>query len=217
MSNKNLLCLILTFGLAFLTIGSAFHSGNVIFGTETILIWLIVYLIMPMAILAQRKAECSVCVVNMKRVFQNTIDNKYIFTSFCAALFLSIVFDDYLGYVGGFVDSNEIMDLFFISMITFVSAAISVAMYYLVCKARIHNLKKFGERVEVVVTSVKKLHETYYVLAYATNPITGNKLRVVGVTYADSKDEIPKWLNVYFDKVNKDEYFFDTCSWIIEY
>ena len=91
MSNKNLICLILTFGLALLTIGGAFQAGNAVFGTETIIIWLIVYLLMPFAILAQGKAECSACVLNMKRVFQKTIDSRYIFVSFCVSLFLAII------------------------------------------------------------------------------------------------------------------------------
>lgn len=217
MSNKNLICLILTFGLALLTIGSAFQAGNILYGTETIFIWLIVYFTMPVAIIAHYKAECSVCVVNMQRVFQRTVDNYYVFVSFCAALFLSILFDDYLGYVGEFVPDNEVMDLFFITMITFVSAAISIAVYYLTRKIHIHSLKKYGERVEVTVETIKKIHGTYYVGANVINPITGHKLRVVGITYASYKDEIPKWLNVYFDRTNPDEYFFDTCSWIIEY
>lgn len=217
MSNKNFKCLILTFGLAFLTIGSAFHSGNTIFGTETIIIWMIVYFLMPFAILAQKKAECSECILNLSRVFQKTIDSKYIFVSFCLSLFLAIVFDDYIGYTGGFGDGNEFVDLFFVSMIVFFSALFSVAVYYFVCKCKIRALKKFGVKAEATVDRIIFIHNTYYVCAIVQNPFTQKEQRVCGVTYANSKEEIPKWLNVYFDKKNPDEYFFDTCSWIIEY
>ena len=217
MSNKNLVCLILTFGLALLTIGGAFQAGNIIFGTETIVIWLILYFLMPLAIVAERKAECSVCDLNIQRILKRTIDTKYVFVSFCISLLLAIVFDDYIGYTGGFGDGSETMDLFFVSMITFLSASVSLAVYYSVCKIKIQALKKYGERAEVTVDRILYLHNLYYVSGRVTNPFTGQEVRVLGVTYANSKEEIPKWLSVYFDKNNPDEYYFDTCSWIIEY
>ena len=217
MSNKNLICLILTFGLALLTIGGTFHAGNNIFGTETIIIWLIVYFLMPFAILAQSKAKCSACILNVKRIFQFTIDTKYIFVSFCVSLLLAIIFDDYVGYTGGFDNGNEITDLFFISMIVFTSALISLAVYYTVCKLRIRTFKKRGIKVEATIERIFFLHNTYYVSALVKNPVSQKEERVIGITYAETKEEIPKWLNVYFDPKNPEEYFFDTCSWIIEY
>ena len=216
MSNKNLICLVITFGVALILIGSAYCGGHVFLGSITLFIWAILYLIYPSAVIYYHKANCSVAECNMKYVLQKSIDNYYVTISFVLALFLSILFDDYVTYFGSFLPDYPNFDMFLIPLIVATSASISVCFYYLFTKRDIERIKRYGERVEVSVEYIKKIRGVMYVSGWAINPVNGQNTRVIGITYAEDKSEIPQWLNVYFDRVYVGDYYLDACSWIIE-
>lgn len=216
MSNKNLICLIITFGIALLTIGSAFCCGHIFLGSITLFIWAILYLIYPSAIIYYHKANCSVAEYDIKYIVQKSLDNYYISISFVLALLLAILFDDYITYFGSFLPDYPQFDMFLIPLIVATSASVSVSFYYLFTKRDIEKIKRYGERVEVSVEYIKKIRGVMYVSGWAINPINGQNTRVVGITYADDKAEVPQWLNVYFDRINVGDYYMDACSWIIE-
>lgn len=210
MSDKNLLCIVLTFGLAFFTIGNAFRAGNYVLGFETVFIWMIVYSIMPLAKIIDKKTECEHAVIDWKAVLYRTVQNNYLFISFCIALLLSILFDDYVGVSGHFVEDIEQLDILIIPFLVGFSALFSLSMYALVSKRRIEKLKTYGTKVEAQVETIKTINNIHYIKAGALNPLTGEKTTLVGTSYAESKEEIPQYLPVYFDAKNPLEYFFDT-------
>lgn len=216
MSNKNLICLVITFGVALLTIGSAFVRGHIFLGSITLFIWAILYLIYPAAVLYFHKANCSVAECDMKYTIQKSIDNYYVSISFVLALFLSILFDDYITYFGSFLPDYPHFDIFLIPLIVAISASISVTFYYLFTRRDIERIKRYGERVEVSIEYIKNFRGVLYVAGWTINPVNGQNTRVIGITYADDKTEVPQWLNVYFDRVNVGDYYLDACSWIIE-
>lgn len=216
MSDKNLLCIVLTFGLAFFTIGNAFHSGNYMLGVETILIWAIVYTVMPLVLVIDKKTDYAAAPSDIKVLLYKTVQNCYLFVSFCIALLLSILFDDLVDYTGHFVEDAAAMDMVVIPLLVAFSTTFSLLFYYLVSKARIEKLKTRGEKVDVLVEDVKTINNRFYVKGNAINPVTGERIKLIGVTYAESKDDIPKWLHVYFDTKNPLEYYFDTCFWLKE-
>ena len=90
MSDKNLLCIVLTFGLAFFTIGNAFRAGNFVLGWETLFIWLIVYSIMPLAMIIDKKLIYEKAPVDLNVLLFKTVQNGYLFISFCISLRLRV-------------------------------------------------------------------------------------------------------------------------------
>ena len=214
MSDKNLLCIVLTFGLAFFVIGNAFRVGNVLLGFETIAIWFLIYMIMPLAFVIEKKVNYSDCFINWQPILLKTVENYYIFISFCAALLLSILFDDLTDFLGPFIsDKSEFNSLISVLLVG-ISTLISLAFYMLFSKIRIEKLQQKGKKLIVEVKDVKFLNGNFYVIAETYHPETHEHIRLLGMTYANSKDEIPKQMPVYFDKKDFDNYYFDTYSWL---
>lgn len=214
MSDKNLLCIILTVLLAFFTVGTAFHAGNWLLATETLFIWAILYLMLPCAQIMHFSILCPNFKPNLKPLFFKTIENRYIFVSFCAALLVSMIFDDTLNHTGRFFEDSQLMDLFAVFAAFLISALVSLSFYYLLSKNKIDKLKNYGFQIDALVQEVKFLHGKCYVIAYAINPLNKQKIRLIGSTFAKKRQEIPQWLSVYFNRKNPDDYFFDTYSWI---
>ncbi len=214
MSDKNLLCIVLTFGLAFFVIGNAFRVGNALLGFETISIWFLIYMIMPLAIAIEKKVNYSDCLINWQSVLLKTVENYYIFISFCAALLLSILFDDLTDFLGPFVNDKPEFNTFIVVFLVAVSSLLSLVFYMLFSKIRIEKLQENGLKLIVDIKDVKFLNGNFYVIADTYHPETHEHIRLLGMTYANSKDEIPKQMPVYFDKKDFDNYYFDTYSWL---
>lgn len=214
MSDKNLLCIVLTFGLAILAIGNAFRTGNYVLGLETLMIWLAIYCIMPVAMMIDKKVNYKYAPIDLKTLLFKTVQNNYLFISFCASLLLSILFDDFVDFTGHFVKDSPAMDIPVISVLVFLSAFVSISFYYLFSIRRIDKLKKYGTKVDAKVTDIKMLNENCYVKVEAVQPETGEKINLIGITYSEDKSDIPENLPVYFDKDDLENYFFDCCSWI---
>lgn len=216
MSDKNLLCIVLTFGLAFFVIGNAFRVGNVLLGFETIAIWFLIYMIMPLAFVIEKKVNYSDCFINWQPILLKTVENYYIFISFCAALLLSILFDDLTDFLGPFIsDKSEFNSLISVLLVG-ISTLISLAFYMLFSKIRIEKLQQKGKKLIVEVKDVKFLNGNFYVIAETYHPETHEHIRLLGMTYANNKNEIPKQMPVYFDKKDLENYYFDTYSWLDE-
>ena len=209
MSDKNLLCIVLTFGLAFFAIGNSFRSGNYILGFESLFIWLIVYSIMPLASIIDRKMEYKYANIDLAGILYKTVQNNYLFVSFCIALLLSILFDDLVDFTGHFVQEYAGFDVPVISLLVAFSAVFSLSFYYLFSKRKIENLKRNGIKVDAKVESIKNVNGTNYVKAIALNPLTNEKVVLVSRIYTFSLVNIPETLPVYFDVKDALEYFFD--------
>lgn len=214
MSDKNLLCLVLTFGLAFFAIGNAFRAGNFILGFETLVIWFVVYSIMPLVIIIDRKIDYEKAPVDLMAVLFKTVKNNYLFISFCVALLLSILFDDLMEFIGHFVEDLPHLDLPIVALLISASALFSLVFYILSSKSRIEKLKNYGTRVDAQVKDVKILNNSCYVKACVNNPATGEQMDLITITYTDDKESVPAVLPVYFDEKNDDEYYFDAYSWL---
>lgn len=210
MSDKNLLCIVLTFGLAFFTIGNSFRTGNYVLGFETVFIWSIVYSIMPLIKIIDKKTECESAPIDIKAVLYRTVQNNYLFISFCIALLLSILFDDYVDFTGHFVEDNEGLDAVIIPLLVGFSTVFSLVFYMFVSKRRIEKLKTYGTKVDAEIETIKTINNVHYIKASAINPLTGEKTTIVGTSYADTKEEIPDSLPVYFDEKNPLEFYFDS-------
>ena len=215
MSDKNLLCIVLTFGLAFFAIGNSFRSGNYILGFETVFIWLILYSIMPIAKIIDKKLDYEKAPVGLKAILYRTVQNNYLFISFCMSLLLSVLFDDFVDYTGHFVGNNAEFDIPVISFLVAFSALFSLVFYTCVSKRRIEKLKTNGAKVDAKVQYVKKINDINYVKASAINPLTGEKTILVGISYTKNKEEIPQSLPVYFNKKDPFDFYFDTNSWMV--
>lgn len=211
MSDKNLLCIVLTFGLAFFTIGNAFRAGNFVLGWETLFIWLIVYSIMPLAMIIDKKLIYEKAPVDLNVLLFKTVQNGYLFISFCISLLLSVLFSDFVDFSGHFFKDSEIIDIPVISLLVAFSSLFSLVFYALVSKRRIERLKLYGIKTDANVEDIKTINDNFYVKAYAINPLTGEKIKLVSIAYSKTKEEIPQKLPVYFDKKNPLEYFFDSC------
>lgn len=211
MSDRNLLCIILTFGLAFFTIGNAFRAGNYVLGLETIFIWLFVYLIMPLAKIIDKKLVYEKAPVDWNALLFRTVQNGYLFISFCISLLLSILFSDLVDASGHFFNNSELVDIPVISLLVAFSALFSLVFYALVSRRRIERLKLYGIKTEAKVEDVKAINDNLYIKAYVVNPLTGEEVKLVGVAYSKTKEDIPSTLPVYFDKKDPFEYFFDSC------
>lgn len=216
MSDKNLLCLVLTFGLAFFAIGNAFRAGNYILGFETLIIWFAVYSIMPVVIIIDKKNDYEKAPIDLKNIFFKTVKNNYLFISFCVALLLSILFDDLIDFCGHFVEDIPPMDLPIVAVLVAASALFSLVFYILVSKNRIEKLKNSGTKVDAKVKDVKIINNVCYIKASAINPSTGEQVDLLCTTYTDSKEAVPEVLPVYFDYKNTDEYYFDAYSWLLD-
>lgn len=213
MSDKNLLCIVLTFSLAFFVIGNAFRVGNYILGVETIFIWIIVYSVMPFALVIDKKTDFEFAPIDLKAILYKTAQNNYIFISFCIALLISILFDDFVDFTGHFVEDVEQWDMLIIPLLVGASALFSLVFYMLVSKRRVEKLKTYGTKVEAQVETIKTINNIHYVKAKAQNPLTGEEVNLLGTSYATEKEEIPMFLPVYFDEKNPLEFYFDTYSW----
>lgn len=209
MSDKNLLCIVLTFGLAFFAIGNAFRTGNYILGLETVFIWLIMYFIMPLAKIIDKKLDYEKAPVEWKPLLYRTVQNNYLFISFCIALLLSILFDDLVDFTGHFIKNIADFDIPVITFLVGFSALFSLVFYYLFSKRRIEKLKTTGIQVNANVESIKTINNVNYVKVCAINPLTGEKIFCIGANYTNNKEEIPSTLPVYFDREDPIEFYFD--------
>lgn len=216
MSDKNLLCIVLTFALAFFVIGNAFRVGNPLLGIETLFIWFVIYMIMPMALIVEKKTDYAAAPVCWKQIFFRTVETGYLFISFCSALLLSILFDDVTDFLGPFIPERPEFNTLIIILLVLFSAILSLAFFTLFSKVRIEKLKRNGIKVIVDIKDVKFLNGNCYVVAETYHPETHEHLRLLGKTYAENKEEIPSKMPVYFDKKDLENYYFDTCSWLDE-
>ncbi|MBS4759806.1 MAG: hypothetical protein KHX03_03805 [Clostridium sp.] len=216
MSDKNLLCIVLTFGLAFFVIGNAFRAGNPLLGIETLSIWLVIYMIMPMAFVVEKKTDYAAATVCWKSIFFRTVETGYLFISFCSALLLSILFDDVTDFLGPFIPERPEFNTLIIILLVLISALLSLIFYMLFSKVRIEKLKRNGIKVIVDIKDVKFLNGNCYVVAETFHPETQEHLRLLGKTYSEKKEDIPPQMPVYFDKKDLGNYYFDTYSWLEE-